>query len=387
MYNPKVMNINNRIIVAVIAVVLVVSAVGVSVMLSPDNSEKGLYQLDAKVSNVVMGQCSATPGVIMAIEQMYSDYYGELTRDDLTIEDAKADLAFWQTYGIWTSFITEKSDGTFDVTITTAVKGNETVNMPVCGAAVTIGTMYSETIYFLICADEGVEPYSAESFTNENVKNYLQNTITGGMQYSYYEQYDVEYILNCVDKSKYFDLGTNSVSTADSEKLTKALENTKGKGYGPTVYFGSGTKINTIDTYNNATKPCKVTGSYYAFFSPSTFQDVFASVECIGLILGFSHETVKEVIENIQLRLYNVYHSVHELTSGKTPAKAYWETYAGKAVDASMAKTIIEFLGFDGSLLNGAEQDTESLLKNNPSYLVFYTNDARSVDEKMRINT
>jgi len=379
--------VSSKIIVAAIAAVFVICAVGAAFMLSPDSSGKGLYQLDAEISNVNMGQCSATPGVIMTIEQMYSDYYGDLIKNDLTLDDAKADPTFWDQYGAWSSMITERSDGTFDVTITTAVYGDQTVNIPVCSEAVVMGTMYSETIYFLICAAEGVEPYSAESFANENVKNYLNNTIAGGMQYSYYEQYDVEYILNCVEKSGYFDLGTNSVATVDSERLAMGLESANTRDNGKTVYFGSGTKINTTDTYNNSTGPCIKTGSYYAFFSPSTFSDVYSAVECVGLIMGFSHETVNKVIEDIQLRLYKVYYSVQELTSGKTPAKAYWETYAGKAVNASMAESMVGFLGFDNSLLDGAEHDTESLLKDKPSYLIFYTNDARTIDEKMRVNT
>jgi len=388
MINPKVMNIpNKKIIVAAIATVLIICAVGTAIVLSSDNSEKGLYQLDAKVSIVNMGQCSATPGVIMAIDQMYTDYYGEPVNDNLTIDDAKADSAFWNEYCVWSPMITEKSDGTFNVTINTAVNGNEVVNIPVCDTAVIMGTMYSETLYFLICAANNVEPYSAESFANENVKNYLNSTITGGMQYSYYEQYDVEYMLKCVNSSGYFDLGTNSTSTVDSEKLTQALQSANSRGNDGTVYFGSGRVINTSDIYNSSTGPCIKTGSYYAFFSPSTFSDIYSSIECMGLIMGFSHYVINEVIENIQLNLYKVYCSVQELTAGKTPEKAYWETYAGKAVNTTMAKNILDFLGFDSSLLDGAEHDTESLLKDNPSYLIFFTNDTRSMDEKMRTNT
>jgi len=388
MDNPRVMNIvSSKIIVVIAATILVVCAGGAAFIASSDNSGKGLYKLDAKTSIVNMGQCSATPGVIIPIEQMFSEYYGELLNDDLTMDDAKADSVFWNEYGVWTSIITERGNGTFDVTITTTVKGNEQKNISVCDTAVTMGTMYSEVIYFLACAANGVEPYSAESFTDENVKNYLNSTITGGMQYSYYEQYSVEYMLKCVSKNGYFDLGTNSISTVDSERLINALENAKTRGAKGTVYFGTGRVINTNDIYNNTAGLCDKIGSSYAFFSPTTFSDVYSSVECIGLIMGFSHETIDKVIEDIQLRLYKVYYSVQELTSGKAPEKAYWETYAGKAVNASMAKNMLEVLGFDASMLNGAEHDTESLLKDRPTYLIFYENDTRPIGEKMRTNT
>jgi len=369
------------------AAILVICAGGAVIIASSDNSEKGLYKLDAKVSIVNMGQVSATPGVIFPIEQMYEEYYGELVKDDLTLDDAKADSAFWDEYGVWSSIITDKGNGTFDVTINTTVKGNEVKNIPVCDTAVTMGTMYSEVIYFLACAANDVEPYSAESFTNENVKNYMNSTITGGMQYSYYEQYDVKYMLNCVSKSGYFDLGTNSIATVDSERLTKALENAKTRGAKGTVYFGTGRVINTNDIYNNTAGLCNKIGSGYAFFTPTTFSDVYASVECVGLIMGFSHETINKIIEDIQLRLYKVYYSVQELTSGKAPEKAYWETYAGKSVNTSMAKNVLEVLGFDASLLNGAEHDTESLLMDKPTYIIFFENDSRPMSEKMRTNT
>lgn len=51
-----------------------------------------------------------------------------------------------------------------------------------------------------------------------------------------------------------------------------------------------------------------------------------------------------------------------------------------------MGKIIVEFLGFDSKLLDGAEHDMESLLQDKPSYLIFYTNDTRTDAEKMRTN-
>ena len=50
-----------------------------------------------------------------------------------------------------------------------------------------------------------------------------------------------------------------------------------------------------------------------------------------------------------------------------------------------MGEIIVEYLGFDAKLLDGAEHDLESLLQDKPVYLIFYTNDARTDAEKMRI--
>ena len=81
-----------------------------------------------------------------------------------------------------------------------------------------------------------------------------------------------------------------------------------------------------------------------------------------------------------------MYHSVQEKTDGKSSGYAYWESSSGKAIKSAMGKIIVEFLGFDSKLLDGAEHDMESLLQDKPSYLIFYTNDTRTDAEKMRTN-
>lgn len=376
----------NQIIVIIVAAVLVVAGIGVYLLATGEDAEKkGLYKLNAVVTEVNMGQCSATPGVIVTLEDMYEAYYGDLVDDTLTIDDAKADTDFWSTYGTWDSLISDNGDGTLDVTVSTSAKGDETVTMSVCDTAVVMGTMYSETMYFLACAENDVEVYSEESYTNAGVKEFLSNAITGGMIYSYFEDYDVEYMLKCVSESDYFDLGVTSVQKVEPETLASALEDAMSDGNNA-VYFASGTRM-TADYYDNNVNPCKSTGANYAFFGPTTISDVFSCVEAIGCIMGFDDETIDEVIEDIQLRLYKIYYSVESKTSGTTDTTyAYWESGLGSTVKSSMAKVIVQYLGFDASLLDGADHDLESLLEDNPKLLIFYTNDSRTMDEMMRVD-
>lgn len=377
---------NNKLIAVAVVVIIAVAAVGVAVFMNSGEAEKkGLHKLDPVISEVDMGKCSATPAVIITIEDMYRDYYGDLVNDDLTLADAKADEKFWNAFCDWSSMVEKQSNGTLNVNISTTAKGTETINVPICDAAVVMGTMYSETLYFLTCAENDVETYSAESYTNAGVKDYLNNTIVGGMQYSYYSQNSTDY-MKLVDESSYYDLGVNSVQSLDSEKLASALVGSKNSGNTNTIYFASGTRMSTSEHYNNNTGPCKATGSYYAFFSPSTISEVFSCVECIGLIMGFSEETINKVVEDIQLRLYKVYYSVQEKIENKETTKAYWEGSSGKAVSSTMAKVILDFLGFDTSLLDGSEHSLESLIVESPTYIIFYTNDGRSDDDRMRVN-
>ena len=348
----------------------------------PDN--EGLYRLNPTISNVNMGQCSATPGMIVTIEQMYKDYYGEIVDDKLTIDDAKKDEEFWNKYCVWDSMATLNEDGTFDVKISTAAKGDDIVKIPVCDTVVSMGTMYTETLYFIACAENDATPYSPESMKNAGVCDYLSKTIKGGMLYSYYSSDEAPFMLNCVPESGYFDLGVNSVQKVEKEKLTSGLQDAKSKGDN-VVYFASGTRMSTTEFYDNNVGPCIETKANYAFFAPSSVNEVFASIECIGQIMGFENSVIEKVIQDIQLRLYKVYYSVESKTTDTKPV-VFWEAGSGKAVKSAMAKIIVEFLGFDSKLLDGAEHDLENLLMEKPDYIVFYTNDTRTDDAKMRVN-
>ena len=141
----------------------------------------------------------------------------------------------------------------------------------------------------------------------------------------------------------------------------------------------------TADYYDDNVNPCKTTNTNYAFFGPSSIKEVFSCIECIGLLLGFDKNTVDKVIQDIQLRLYKVYYSVQKKVTEPKPL-VFWEANSGKSVKSQMALVIVEFLGFDSKLLDGAEHDLENLLMEKPKFLVFYTNDSRTDEEKMRTN-
>ncbi|MDR3282501.1 MAG: hypothetical protein LBS92_02690 [Candidatus Methanoplasma sp.] len=379
---------NTKMLAVAAVAILAVAAIGAFALAQGGEEEKkGLYRLNADVSLVDMGRCSATPGVIMTIEQIYKDYYGDIGHDGLTLDDAKGDAEFWSQYGSWDSIVTKEEDGTLSLLISSAAKGPETVNMPVADNVVVMGTMYSETIYFLACAANNVAPYSEESFKNEAVMGYIGSVVAGGMDYTYYEEYDTRFLLDAVDKSTYADLKVNSVQRIDPELLTTVLNKVSDNGSKNTVYLASGTRISSAEHYSNNTAPATRAGVHYAFFAPSTISDVFQSIECIGAIMGFDDVTIDKVVQDIQLRLYKVHKAVEDSNKGKEPAKAYWEGSSGTAVSSAMATVILDYLGFDASLLDGAEHDMESLLSEKPKLILFYTNDGRSDAEKMRTDT
>ncbi|MDR0523085.1 MAG: hypothetical protein LBG62_01475 [Candidatus Methanoplasma sp.] len=382
---------NQKILAAAIVALLAVAAVGALALSGGDGGDgaeqkKGLYRLDARVSMVDMGRCSATPGVVATIEQIYEDYYGEIGHGSLTLSDAKGDSEFWNQYCVWDPIVSKRADGALDVKSTTKAKGTETVVVPVADNVLVMGTMFVECMYFLACTEAGVEPYSEESFLDERVSGYLKSVIAGGLKYSYYEDNDTVFLTYAVDKSSYLDLGVTSVQSMDPEKLADALK-TASAGGKSALYLASGLRIVSQDHYDNNTGPARKTGSSFAFFSPSDIPGVFQAIECIGALLGFDDSVVSDMIESLQLRLYRVYAAVQEETGGKAPVKAYFENTSGSALSSEMPKIILRFLGFDTSLLDGAEHDLESLLAQKPGLILFYTNDKRPESERMRTDT
>ena len=215
---------NTTKIVAIAAVAVIIIAAAAVVVMNNSNDEaekKGLYMLDADVVNVSMGQCSATPSVILTMEKIYESYYGKLN-EKYTLADVKADTEFWNKYLNWTPLAVDNSDGTFSVTSSTKANGSETVTIPKSDTVLSIGTMYTETIYFLLCEKYNVEPYSEAGLNNESIKIELNQMISGGMDYNYYVDNDVEFMLKYINKDNYIDLGVNSVQKIDAEKLTSA---------------------------------------------------------------------------------------------------------------------------------------------------------------------
>lgn len=377
--------------IGAVVVVLILVVAAAAVVISNGGSEKeekkGLYMLDATVVDVSMGQCSATPGVIITLENVYKAYYGDYTKTGFTIDDVKKDTEFWKAYCEWTPIATDNGDGTFTVQSTTKVNGKESVVIPKADACVSMGTMYSETIYTLLCYQNGMVPYSEASLKSDAIGKEMTRMVVGGMDYNYYIEQEGVFMTSYVSKDTYLDLGVNSVQKVDAEKLTSVMKSAKGTDK-TVVYFGSGTRMSEQKYYDANTQPCINTGTYYAFFGPSAIKDVYPSIDAIGKVMGFSQDVIDKAIQDFQIRLYTVYHSVQEKTQGQTEkAKAFWEAGTGKAVKSTMGTVIVEFLGFDASLLDGAEHDLESLLNDKPSLLMFYTNDTRSDDERMRTNT
>lgn len=384
----------NKKIIAIIAVAIVVIAALAAVAMSGnndtnDNDDKkkgGLYELNATIINVDMGGMSGTPKVIDTLDMMYHTVYGDYApgAEKLTIADAKADTEFWSKYCTYDSLATVNSDGTIsyhtvvDETLKTSVK-----TLPSGGASklIATGSAYAFTQYYMICAKYGVTPFSDEANNNAALISEFQRLNYGGLK--------IDDIATSSEKlaalySSDYKNRCSSIKTYDLEALGQDVKDAGNNGKDTVIVMGSG----TLNKSGNAQvlKTIEANGGYLLLNNAKTIPETFAMVEQIGIVLGYS-EYVDDVIENLELQLYKIYYSLQTHSGEKH--KAYFESSSGKASGKTGSGNALckDFFGWDTSLFDGAEHDTENLLQEKPDIILFYTNDHRSMDVKMRITS
>lgn len=370
---------NVKIVAVIVISLLVVGAVAIHETSKDDSPHGGLYDLDATVVDVMIGKLTASPGMIDTIETLYGAVYGDEGHDagEYSMEAIRADTDFWNKYCDYTSLATKNPDGTYDV-IVKYKDGNKTVTLPVADRLISCGTMYMTTIYYLMCDEYDVEPFSDQASKNEALIHDYQYMISGGTTFDYI-QGNTE-LSGYLNASEYLN-GANSVANYDMETLASHIKTLVNQSPDVNVLFmASGVGINqSSDKYTNTVTAQG--GSGALFLTASTIKDSFAAIDCIGKIMGFE-DYVQPLIDDLIKRLYAVYESLQEQDDEH---KIYWESPSTKAISSrGMPYNLIQFMGWDASLMTGSEVDTETLLFEKPDILIFLNTDDRTMDEKMR---
>lgn len=375
---------NGKIIAIAAVVVLVAAGVGVGVYaLNNDKDEKtgGLYDLKADVLYVDMGGMSSTPKMAETIEYMYEEVYGKLAKgaDDLTLDQAKANADFWDNYGKYTPTATVANDGkiTYSTLVDSSKKQNITLDKP-ADVLLSTGTAYHTIIYYALCQKYNVEPYSKEADNNTNLVNDFRAIAKGSLLSSSIET-STPGLLKYYADDYISDAG--SLKNYDLEQLGKDVKKFTDQGKS-VILMGSGTiaKDKNKSVYDTTV----ANGGQIALNSATSIPTTYAGIDLVGKLFGLQDYTDK-VIQDLQLRLYKVWWSVQQK---QETHKAYFESSSGTASkDTGSGAELCKFLGFDISLFDGKEHDTESLLAAQPDVLIFYTNDTRDEDVKMRIAT
>ena len=361
-------------------IVIIVAAAAVAVLSQSNGGEKkgGLYTLDADVVEVTMGGITASPKIVDSIESLYSDIYGELTDDALTIEDAMADTAFWEKYCTYEPMITDNDDGTYTV-VSTDGKNPVEIELGVMDKMISTSTIYLTTIYYLVCMKYGETPYSDEALANEELVAEYQRVVAGGTTLDYIET-NTE-LRDYFDANRYIDGGANTLSNYETETLAQNIKDASADGSKTVLIASGGMRASSVDLPFIDRTVRAAGGQAGIFLSVTDIPQAFASIELLGYLFGYG-EYVEPMIQDLQERLYKVYYS---LQNTDETHKIYWETYDGTSVRLSgMSGEIVDFFGWDDSLVTGGEVDTERILMEKPDILIFYTNDQRSDDEKMR---
>ena len=361
-------------------IVIIVAAAAVAVISQNNGGEKkgGLYTLDADVVEVTMGGITASPKIVDSIESLYSDIYGELTDDTLTIEDAMADTAFWEKYCTYEPMITDNGDGTYTV-VSTDGKNPVEIELGVMDKMISTSTIYLTTIYYLVCMKYGETPYSDEALANEELVAEYQRVVAGGTTLDYIGT-NTE-LRDYFDADRYIDGGANTLSNYETETLAQNIKDASADGSKTVLIASGGMRASSVDLPFIDRTVRAAGGQAGIFLSVTDIPQAFASIELLGYLFGYG-EYVEPMIQDLQERLYKVYYS---LQNTEETHKIYWETYDGTSVRLSgMSGEIVDFFGWDDSLVTGGEVDTETILMEKPDILIFYTNDQRSDDEKMR---
>lgn len=374
---------------AIIAVaVLVAAGAGVAIYATEDkNKEKtgGLYDLKAIVYNVDMGGVTATPNVVSAIESLYTTVYGDLPDKEYTIAEVKADAEFWEKYCKYKPLVVKNSDGTFTVkTKVGAGKAAKNIDVTIkkIDHMISMGSMYMTTIYNLLCEKHKVKPYSQEALDNADLKKDFQSLIAAGTSLEYIKKQTD--LFDYFDPSTYLDAKKNSLGDYDKGLLGQHVKTILEKDPGSNlVLMGSGSHID-MDVYNDFNNIVKTGGDAFVPLSGSKIKEAFASIECLGVITGLEEYSVP-LLENLQKRLYAVYMALK--SEPREPFKVYWEASTGKALSGrGTSKDLMEFMRWDSSLMDGQEKDLETLLQEKPDMIIFYSNDTRPEEVKMRVS-
>ncbi len=368
-------------LIAILAVIIVVVAAAAAVVMLNSGSEKktgGLYALDAQVISVDMGGITATPKMVASIEELYEQVYGDLVKTDFTIEDAKNDTKFWNEYCNYDPVVKDNQNGTFTVTISLSSGDRDITLNSTANSMLSMGTMYMTTVYYFLCEKYDVEPYSNNALNNSDLKKEFQSIVAGATSLSYVES-NTE-LIDYFDKDTYKDCGQNTIANYDTEQMGQDTKDLSSAGKN-VILVASGKSVSD-SAYNTMRNTFQANGGMEpVLVTASSIKEAFANIECLGYILGFGEYT-DDLIEDLQVRLYAVYYSLQQKSDEH---KVYWETYAGKSISMrGMSESVLEFMGWNTSLINGGEVDTETLLQEKPDIIIFYTNDTRSMDDKMR---
>lgn len=376
--------VNAKVIAVAAVAILIVAGIGVYAATSggDDTQKGGFYSWDPTVLEVNGAYSNSTPSLLTLLDDLYEGIYGKLPSTDNIDIDSIPSEDLWQ----YEKYVTMNDDGTLSVrtynssstgkTAPNAVTSIEgTAEKVVCYTAA-----YVDTIYNILCS------YYEEDRGNSPKADARLWEIVAGVSSDCKSALESDFNIKVPGSVLIFDLGEKLVTY--SEQLAGECAEDENIVIFMTEYNIRSTNAKITEDTVNAIEKNTNGKVKFVFLLSNSLSMVLSNTEMIGSILGI--EYTEEFISNALIDIYAIKSEIKNMAL-QEKYTVYVETASGKAAGSGnlITNLLTEILGLDNiadnlTLMESKLSD-EQIINSQPDVIIFYSNDSRTMDEKMRV--
>lgn len=375
---------NTKFIAVAAIAILIVAGIGVYVATSGDDEtqKRGFYSWNPTVLEVNGAYSNSTPSLLTMLDDLYEGVYGKLPSTDSIDINSIPSEDLWP----YENYVTVNDDGTLSVrTYNSSSTGKTAPNTSTLieGTAekvVCYTAAYVDTIYSIL------QSYYEEDAGNSPKADARLWEIVVGVSSDCKTALESDFNIKVPSSVLIFDLGENLVTY--SEQLADGCSENENVVIFMTEYNIRSTNVKiteeTVKSIENSTDG-KVK---FVFILSNSLSMVLSNTEMIGSVLGIEH--TGEFISNALIDIYAIKSEIKNMAL-QEKYTVYVETASGKAAGSGnlITNLLTEILGMDNiadnlTLMESKLSD-EQIINSQPDVIIFYSNDSRSMDEKMRV--
>lgn len=376
--------VNTKVIAVAAVAILIVAGIGVYAATSggDDTQKGGFYSWDPTVLEVNGAYSNSTPSLLTLLDDLYEGIYGKLPSTDNINLNSIPSEDLWQ----YEKYVTINDDGTLSVrTYNSSSTGKTAPNAvtSIEGPAekvVCYTAAYVDTIYNILCSyyeeDRGSSP-KADARLWE---------IVAGVSSDCKSALESDFNIKVPGSVLIFDLGEKLVTY--SEQLAGECAEDENIVIFMTEYNIRSTNAKITEDTVNAIEKNTNGKVKFVFLLSNSLSMVLSNTEMIGSTLGI--EYTEEFISNALIDIYTIKSEIKNMAL-QEKYTVYVETASGKAAGSGnlITNLLTEILGLDNiadnlTLMESKLSD-EQIINSQPDVIIFYSNDSRTMDEKMRV--
>ena len=377
---------NKKIVaVAIVAILVVAAAISAIVVLNDKEKDyeydpsKGWYSWDPTVAEVRSAAFSISPLLPDEVKGMYEEIYGgTVDYAKYDISDVPSDFLSYDSLVVKStdsevtvnSTIRDKSQSSEKVVVPVTLKKNPDNLLTTAGYAAVLYTLYklkfnddaaaeTELWKHVFALDKSAFPNGSADMKALYGVTVPEGTISVGS--TYYLIKNLESYVDYVDKG-----------TQNGETFLMMAAGSLGDDYSNLDPF-----FDVLESKNGAAN------SIFCF--SNNIGDVLAAIEIIGAVFDLEDEA-KKYIDQFRTEMYAINQAAESKHKDYT---VYLESASKKAAGTgTITNDVLEgILGLTN--INQTSQwvliPEETIIEKMPEVIFFYTNDKRSMDEKMRV--